>query len=370
MRVKGWAAVGGIAALAVTVGVATAGAAAKPKTLTPKQLQAQAAATVKSFTGPMTSLYLPPLKKKPAAGKYIITLAGNSPSSLTIHQGAIAAAAGLGWKAETIQYANGSAPGLQQAFETALSKSPDGIYLNSLSETAYPQQLAEAKAKGIPVVVSNNVDPVGNGIIANVSGAPSVIKQGKLVADWIFSQSGTKSNVGIINTPVFPSLQVWQNALIAEMKRLCKTCPVTAVAAQPTDIGTNIPSIAVATMQKNPKINYLAFGFGDLTTGVRAALDTAGIKGVKITGIAPSLPNIQRMIAGQESAWITAPLSVLGWKAMDAFARYFNKENVAVATTATPPLRVMTPNNVGVDATLPDVVDFELKFLQLWKERK
>jgi ribose transport system substrate-binding protein len=358
-----------VAALTVAIGAASAGSAkAKPKT--PAQLQKEAKAIVAEFTAPMTKLYLPPLKKRPAQGKYIITLAGNAPASLTIHNGARAAGAGLGWKVETIQYANGSAPGLQQAMETAIGKNPDGIYLNSLPSTAYPQQLAEAKSKGIPVVVSNNVDPVGNGIMANVSGAPSVQKQGQLVADWIYAKLGTKAAVGVINIRDFPSLVVWEDAVVKELKRLCPKCPRYSVAVHSSDIGTNIPSTVVATVQRNPKINYLAFGFGDMATGVRTALDTAGFKNVKIGGIAASLPNVQAIINGTEDAWITAPLVVIGWKAIDAFARYFNKEDVKVATTATPPLRILFRGNTGVEASIPEVIDYQSKFLALWKVRK
>lgn len=326
---------------------------------------ATAKKAIAPYAKPMTSLLLPPLKSPAAKGKTVALLTCTTPACNVIFTGAVAAAKALGWKYKLIQFAP-TADGVQKAMQAAVDMRVDGIAITSLPSSLYPQQLAQAKAKGIPVVTGNTPDALGTGIIANVEPNAAVEGYGRILADWIISELGSKADVGFFNVLDFPALVAYQNAFKKEYLRLCPTCKFTPVKLQVSDLGTNVPKIVVATAQRNPKMNYAVMAWGDVSAGVRSALDTAGLKDVKIGGIAASLPNIQALVKGEEDAWVSPPLVTEGWKRVDALVRYFNHQDVSVDSKAPFPMQLQTSENTKT-VVLPEVVNAPALFKKLWK---
>ena len=61
----------------------------------------------------------------------------------------------------------------------------------------------------------------------------------------------------------------------AAFAQWCPACTVKDVDQQATDIGTKTPQSVVSTFQRDPKLNYAIFSFGDMTIGLQAALKSA-----------------------------------------------------------------------------------------------
>jgi ABC-type sugar transport system substrate-binding protein len=122
----------------------------------------------------------------------------------------------------------------------------------------------------------------------------------------------------------------------------------------------------VSTVQTDPKINFAVMGFGTISIGVPAALRTAGVASVKIVGELPGVDNISSLLSGAEDMWVGAPLYGLGWKAVGALARHFNKESVDVESSAATPYQILTKDNAPKPAALPEVVSYEEYFKKLW----
>lgn len=326
---------------------------------------AAAKAGATPYLKPMTSLPLPQLKNPAAKNKSVALLPCSTPACNVIFKGAIAAVKALGWKYKLITF-EPTADGVQKAMQAAVDMKVDGIAITSLPSSLYPQQLAAAKAAGIPVVTGNTPDVLGTGIIANVEPNKAVEGYARVLADWIVSQLGASADVGFFNVPDFPALVAYQNAFQKEFKRLCPACKFTPVKLQVSDIGTKVPSIVVATAQRDPKMNYAVMAWGDVSAGVRTALDLAGKKNVKIGGIAASTPNIQALVNGTEDAWVSPPLMSEGWKRIDALVRQFNGEDVSVDSKAPFPMQLQTSQNTKT-VVLPEVVNVDALFKKIWK---
>jgi ribose transport system substrate-binding protein len=180
------------------------------------------------------------------------------------------------------------------------------------------------------------------------------------------AQKGKEADVAMFNVSSYTSLARYEAAFKTEYLRLCPTCKYKSVQVQIGDIGTKVPAQVVSTVQSDPKINFAVMGFGTISTGVPAALRTAGVSNVKIVGELPGVENISSLLNGSEDMWVGAPLYGLGWKAVDALARYFTKDPVGISTAAPTPYQTVTKANAPRPAALPEVVDYQQYFKKLW----
>jgi ABC-type sugar transport system substrate-binding protein len=205
-------------------------------------------------------------------------------------------------------------------------------------------------------------------VIANVSDTLRNVPLPQAAASWIAADSGCKANVVVFNIKLYPILVATTDAFKAEMAKLCPSATVTESDVQATDVGTNLPSTAVSQLQSNPKINYLAFAFGDMALGVPAALKSAGLS-AKIVGYGAAGPsNIANVASGEEQAETGYGIPYGGWRAMDAFARYFEGMSPAIDTTAVNPGQLFSSKNAsstkGWDFAMAP--DYQAQFMKLW----
>lgn len=325
-----------------------------------------AKAEVAKYSGPMKSVYLPPLKKKPAAGKRIDVVTNNSPAAVVLNHAAVKAAKTLGWTARGIIYDAASPTGLTSAFAQAVSDKPNGVITNSLDATEYAGAAKTLAAEHIPVVTSNTTDVIKAPVIANVAPPAQPELAGRLAAAYAVAQKGQKASVAMFNVPSFPILGVFEKGFKSEFKKLCASCHYQSNAVSIADIGTKVPSQVVSVLQRDPSINFAAMGFGAVPTGVPGALKAAGFDNVKIIGIAPSIDNVAAIANGSEEMWVALPLATMGWKSVDALARYFNGESVRIDTSSETPVQILTRGIVSKPPSLPEVVGYESVFEKLW----
>jgi simple sugar transport system substrate-binding protein len=99
---------------------------------------------------------------KPGAGMYfrLVTHGGNDPFWAVFQKGMIDAASELGCKA-TIDLAGSDMALQEKDFQEAVAQRPDGIALVINDDKAWDKPVADAIAKGIPVIGVNNDDTKG-----------------------------------------------------------------------------------------------------------------------------------------------------------------------------------------------------------------
>jgi ribose transport system substrate-binding protein len=245
---------------------------------------AAAKALVGEYSGPMTSVDLPPLQKKPKPGKKLAIVVNSTAGALSVKDGAVAAAKVLGWTAVPIVYDAAKPTGLTDAFAQAVADAPDAVVTLALNQTDYAQAAATLKKKGIPVITSSTTDPVAPPVIANVSNGDSWAESGRVAAAYVVAKLGDKVSVAMFNLPSFPVMAAYEKAFKDEYHSLCADCHYESNPVQAGDIGTKVPTQVVSAVQRTPSINVAVMGFGPVSTGVPGALASAGLKNVKIVG--------------------------------------------------------------------------------------
>jgi ABC-type sugar transport system substrate-binding protein len=331
-----------------------------------------AKAFVQKWSATPTSIGLDePLAKRPEPGKRIAHIRCPIEGCEAIYTGLSEASSPLGWTVEPFNMDN-TPEGVNQAFEAALARKPSGIVISGIPEQVYKQNLDAAKAAGIPVVSLSVKDQAtgmdGNGIIATINQASQTERFGELVGNWIVADdNGEGSDVAIFSVANFPTLTPFAKTVEQIVNKGCPECKTQIVNVQTTDIGKRMPSQVVSALQQNPKIKYVAMAFGQMSTGVRPALDAAGYKDVKLVGEGSYAANLEALRSGKEQMWAGLTSTLQGWYAMDAFARFFNGENVKPTDNVIMPTQILTKDNVGANKWFLGPKDYQQRFTDLWK---
>jgi ribose transport system substrate-binding protein len=314
-----------------------------------------------------------PLSKKPEEGKLIVRLLTPVGIQTQIDLGNAEAAKALGWEYKSIPI-SADADGIQKAFQTALDMKPDGISYGGYPASIITEQLQAALDAGIAVVPDSAVDTPGSapGINVMLDGIPEQLAWGKDLAAYVAVDSECAANVKIFTVSAFPILEPVVTGFTDYLKAICPEATVEVVDQTLADIGTNTPKSVVSTLQRDPSANYLLYTFGDLATGVGAALDDAGLtQQAKTIGSAVSTGAIQNIRDGKDAAWVGLPPDILGWRTVDAFARIFNGDSLDPANAALLPSQIITQENVeGIvldeNGFYNAVSDYQEQFKKLW----
>lgn len=332
----------------------------------------EAKAFVEKWSATPTSLGLEAeLSKTPEPGKRIAHIRCPIEGCEAIYTGLDEASKQLGWTVEPFNMDN-TPEGVNQAFQAALERKPDGIVISGIPAQVYQQHLNAAKTAGIPVVSLSVKDEAsgmdGNGLIATINQAPQTQRFGELVGNWIVADdNGEGGDVAVFSVANFPTLTPFADTVKRIVGERCANCDTQIVNVQVSDVGRRMPSQVVSALQQNPKIKYVAMAFGQMSTGVRPALNAAGYKDVKLVGEGSYAANLEALRTGNEQMWAGLTSTLQGWYAMDAFARHFNGDDVKPADDVIMPTQILTKANVGSDKWFLGPKDYQQRFTTLWK---
>lgn len=359
------------AALAVAV-VAAASALAAPTAGGVAEAKKLAAAATK----PPASIGLTvPLSKRPPKGKKITFLKCSQPVCTAFEAGLKEATAALGWTYKSIAFEQ-TPEGIQAGVQAAIDSKPDGIFFTGISPAFITKQLADAKAKNIPIVDGfDAATSFSFPIISMVGGSRDTAAWARKTADWVIADSNGQANVVIFNISAYTTLNNATNAFKGELKRLCPACKVTVNDSKVTDVGSKLPAATVSALQRDPKVTYVAYAFSDMTIGVSAALKSAGLeKQAKLVSFGSASPGFINEIAtgaaGATSAW-SIPLN--SWTALDSLARYFVGDKSSIQKQPPTPHMVVVGANAKAqykgdtewDFAAP--ANYQAAFKKLWR---
>jgi len=313
---------------------------------------------------------LSPLPSKPPTGKHLALLTNSLPVGVQVGVAAKAAAKALGWTLTSIDVGSTTATAVS-AFQAALAMHPSAILDNGEPAALFPSQLAKAKAEGIPYFESNTGDKPTPGVTGIIGGNDYSALLAKILAAEFVADSGGHGNAVFVSLPVFEVLDSMQTDFAADVKQWCPSCGAQVLSQQLTDVGTETPSNLVAFLNANPSVKWVVFGIGDLDTGVAAALQTAGLQGIKIMTNDPNVSDIDAIKAGSEVAAVTYSTDVEAWRLVDLMARAVTHTDLAPASSILFPTMLVTKANAA-DAPIEGgffvaPTDYQDQFKKLWK---
>jgi ABC-type sugar transport system substrate-binding protein len=310
----------------------------------------------------------------PEEGKTIIVTENPQAVTRKTNDGLEAGAKLLGWT--VVRQPVGTGPeDPQKAFDAALDQAPDAVLVSGNPSSTFRAQLDRANQLGIPVLISDNGEPVGTqGTTTTISldDFEQTGLWGKMNADYAAAQ-GAKS-VLVVDLSLYPILHAWSEGVVDEMKKIAPDTETTVLDAQITDlVAGEIPNKIVSEIQRNPDIDWVLLSLGDMTTGLDAALRSASLTDqVSIGGESASTANVTALQGGTEDAWTGFAAEIHGMYRIDALARIFAGDDPATIDYSQLPTQLLTPDNIG-DAPLDKegyylgVPDYTDHFEKIWK---
>lgn len=313
-----------------------------------------------------------PLSKKPDEGKLIVNLITQTSQTVAIGKEIEKAANLLGWEVKEID-AGFTPETILAAFDAALALNPkpDAIIGAGLNADTIRPKLDEATAADIPFFVYAGGNDEGTpGVVFDTVPLADYQARGTILADYAAVQSNGKVKALILNIPDFKVTDAFSNAFADELEVVCPDeCSSEVAAYTVGDMGTKIPGEVVSYLQRNPDTNWLVFGFDDVGIGVPQALAAAGLdQQVKAVGQSGSDNAIDAIVNDRvQVATIPEGFTQLGYKTVDAIARYFNGDSLDADTANLLPKWLQTKDTI-VDPKLtwmgpPNTVD---TFKELW----
>ncbi|MCW3011647.1 MAG: hypothetical protein JWO90_2051 [Solirubrobacterales bacterium] len=348
-----WAVMGAtVAALTVAAGCGsddeeTSASTAAPAAAAADDGSAEAKAALAEYTKQPTSIGIDkPLSKKPPTGKNIIFLRCSAPVCGGFYEGLEPAAKALGWSIKSQSFTQ-TPEGIQSAVGAAIKAKPDGIFYSGLDDALLTEQLAEAEKSGVPIVNTNIPNEPKGPVIGIIHGRENSETEARAPANWIAANGGGKTLT--VNIPTYPVLVFGTEAFTEELKAKCADCEVDNLDQQVTDVGTKLPAAIVSRLQRDPQIKNVAFAFGDMSTGVHAALKAAGLaEKVRLVQYGSTSPaQLEDVKAGRMAASSSWSIPYTSWRGIDALARKFVGDDPMISTTAPMPAMLLTKESAA-----------------------
>jgi ribose transport system substrate-binding protein len=312
----------------------------------------------------------PALDAKPLAGKTIAIVAidQTTPSLQLAAQGVKAAAAALGMKT-TLFDAKDNPSDMTAGVEQAIAAHAGAIVLDGIAVQLVTSQLEKAAAAGIPVINADNgtsIAPSPKGIFANAT--PDFNLSGKLAADAAIVATKGQAKAILVGTEgITPGAELLQG--LTDGIKACSTCSIVDTkSVQIQDWFTTLTSTTTSLIQSNPSANVM------LPIYVTMAMQM--VPGVQQAGAADKIklfstsapPDAAKLLANTPSlgGLVGDSDTEVGWYAVDQALRGMLKMD---ASTATVPIRYLTPETVKSEGTSEDALyggDYRDGFTKLW----
>jgi ABC-type sugar transport system substrate-binding protein len=325
-----------------------------------------AEATARPTTIPVTT----PVSKPIPKGKtvtYISCLA----VSCTINATAFAqAAALLGWNFKVIN-TNGSPGQVKSAWQTIVQTKPDAVFYAGLDENVFATELPQVVANGTFVACSGcdyQVEAANHTGIgyANISPSQQGHRKSDEQAAWIIQDSSAKASTLLVNLTSPATLVSQGDEFVAVMKQHCPDCKTSSLDIPGAQIA-NAKSQIVSYLQAHPDFKYVDVTLDDLLAGLPAALQAAGLNGIKLVGASLNPTTVQYLRAGTISVDEVQPTYEICYTMIDAFARHLTGDpilqNPPVGLTVS---WLVTPSTVPAGNAFPFVTVAD--YLNLWKK--
>lgn len=295
-----------------------------------------------------------PLKQKPQGATFAFLPAAGEASEKFEADGWNEAGEKLGVGTEVIP--QGATPAsTASAWNQAVNQTPPftGIWYGGTPPSTVSAQVKALNSKDVSIIGfnSNLENEAGGGTSypgVDFDIAPNEWAEviGQIQAAWITTDSQADAKVLYVNIKAYPGLVLSEEAFNDELSNLCPDCSSSSMPVQPTEIGTKVPEKVVAELQRDPDINYVVFGFGDMALGVPQALKSGGLnEKAKVVTQTGGPQNIEYIENGEQAMDVALNLEEAGWKAIDVLARLANGESTDPANVLIP-LVIVTPESL------------------------
>jgi ribose transport system substrate-binding protein len=310
-----------------------------------------------------------PVGKPIPEGKTIDFIQCGVPACKTEGELFEAAAGELGWTIKSIN-AGTTPEEIKAAYDQAIKDEPDAVLGSGYPRALFEPEIAQLKAKNIPVIEFFVEEEAGNGITAVIGGIGTTEFQGKMMADYILAHSTNESmEIGSVNAKGFETVTATIENVAKTVEAECSGCSIKTLEAPLTSIGKDLPQRIASFLTANPGIEWTTVGYNDMVTGLPTALKGAGVEDANLTtvnistSIAPYLANDEYL-----QATVGSSFNEVYWRGIDLLARLFAGVDYSEdIDDSTLPYWTITKESLPTsEEEFPNVEDYEAQFKKLW----
>jgi ribose transport system substrate-binding protein len=275
----------------------------------------------------------------------------------------------LGWTIKSIN-AGTTPEEIKAAYDQAIKDEPDAVLGSGYPRSLFEPEIAQLKAKNIPVIEFFVEEEAGNGITAVIGGIPTSEFQGQMMADYILAHNTNESmEIGVVNAQGFETVTGTAESVEKVFGEECSGCTIKKLEAPLTAIGKDLPQRIASFLTANPGIEWTTVGYDDMVSGLPTALKGAGVEDANLTtvnistSIAPYLANGEYL-----QATVGSSFPEVYWRGIDLLARMFAgvsyKEDLDDSTL---PYWTITEESLPTtEEEFAVVENYEEEFKKLW----
>lgn len=317
----------------------------------------------------------PPVNASKAKGKklFIIPASSAVPFVETIADGVKTAGkrAGLNvseWKNQ------GQPSQWVQGFGQAITQGVSSIdLLAGIDPASVQPQIKEAKAKGIPTVVSHLYD-LGQAKAPNIGGTVDILynQAGKLLADWAILETKGKLNALVVTINQVPSTKPMVAGIKTEVSKYCGSgCKLAFTDVTISEIATKIQPAVQSALVRDPSLNYVIALYDSaevpfVIAGIKQANAVGKVKVATFNGTPSILKEVGKGIVSMD---IGEPLDWIAYGIVDQHLRLLTGQKQVKNPRL--PIRIFDKTNVGQAGSPPVVTKgygsaYKDGYLKLW----
>ena len=220
-----------------------------------------------------------------------------------------------------------------------------GIVLDAIPYGLAQNALNAAKAKGVPIIIADQIPPAGTTNTNQVTYVPGVINQPSQIAWWLIADSKGKGNAIIAEEGDSPSSKQYVTDSLAIYKKYCPGCKIT-VKMITAVTNSMVASAASSDILSTPGVKYFYTEFEDTLQPTVQGLQQSGKSATVAVAVAGGSAGGLGMLKGNSpvKAVVTVDQAYAGWALTDETLRLMTKSG---PVTETFPSRLFTRSNIN-----------------------
>jgi ribose transport system substrate-binding protein len=256
--------------------------------------------------------------------------------------------------------------------QQAIGANAAGLVLDAIPYGMAQNALAAAKARGVPVIVGDQIAPAGTTNDNLVAYVPGVIDQPTQIAWWLIAASKGKANAIIAEEADSPSARQYVTDSLAIYKQYCPGCTI-KVKTITASTDALLASATSSNLLTTPAATYYYTEFEDSLQPTIQGIQQSGKNGISLS-VAGGSVNGLGLLKGNSvvKAVVAVDQPYAGWALTDEILRMMTKSGPVEEKF---PSRLFTKDNIGTIQVTPAAQatgewfgdsSFQASFAKLW----
>ena len=245
---------------------------------------------------------------------------------------------------------NGVPSAVASCVQQAVGAGAAGIVTDAIPYGMAENALNAAKAKGVPIIITDQIPPSGTANTDAVTYVPGVVDQPSQIAWWMIANSGGKANAILAQESDSPSSIAYVQSSLPIYKQYCSGCTVT-VKDITASSNSQLASDTSSNLLTNPNATYYYTEFEDSLDPTVQGIQQSNRTNISLSVAGGTVDGLGRLKGNSMvKAVVAVDQAYAGWALSDEILRLATK---AAPATETFPSRLFTAQNIGTIQVTP-----------------